>query len=74
MVEDPATGSAAGPLAGALLHHGILSGPASIQIAQGEDMGRPSHIEVEVDGQPGQITSVRVSGSAVSVIRGELSW
>ena len=73
IVEDPATGSAAGPLGGALLHFGVLPGPGSIQISQGEDMGRPSRIDVIADGRPGAVTSVRVAGSAVTLIRGELT-
>jgi trans-2,3-dihydro-3-hydroxyanthranilate isomerase len=74
IVEDPATGSAAGPLGGALLHGGVLSGKSSIEISQGEDMGRPSQIYVDVDGAPGGVTSVRVAGSAVTLIRGEVTW
>jgi trans-2,3-dihydro-3-hydroxyanthranilate isomerase len=74
IVEDPATGSAAGPLVGALLHLGILPGSSRVQIDQGEDMGRPSRIEVEVDGQPGDVKSVRIAGTAVTLIRAELTW
>jgi trans-2,3-dihydro-3-hydroxyanthranilate isomerase len=74
IVEDPATGSAAGPLGGALLHLGVVTGGSSIEISQGVDMGRPSQIYVDVDGAPGGVTSVRVAGSAVTLIRGELTW
>jgi trans-2,3-dihydro-3-hydroxyanthranilate isomerase len=74
IVEDAATGSAAGPFGGALVHFGLVSGASSIEISQGEDMGRPSQIYVDVDGRPGRVTSVRVAGSAVTLIKGELSW
>jgi trans-2,3-dihydro-3-hydroxyanthranilate isomerase len=65
MGEDPATGSAAGPL-GAYLQQ--RTGAKSLRIRQGEEMGRPSLIEVEMaQGQP------RVSGSVIPVIDGEVS-
>lgn len=65
MGEDPATGSAAGPL-GAYLHR--RDGRERIRIRQGEEMGRPSVLEVEMaDGRP------RVSGGVVPVIDGEIS-
>ncbi len=65
MGEDPATGSAAGPL-GAYLHERL--GAERLSIRQGEEMGRPSVLEVEMeDGRP------RVSGGVVPVIDGEVS-
>ena len=47
--EDVATGSAAGPAAGYLLHHGVRAGNESIVIHQGQFTGRPSTIEVRPD-------------------------
>ena len=65
MGEDPATGSAAGPLGAYLFER---SGCERLVIRQGEEMGRPSVLEVEMeDGQP------RVSGGVVPVFDGELS-
>jgi trans-2,3-dihydro-3-hydroxyanthranilate isomerase len=64
--EDPATGSAAGPLAWHLAQRGDVGGAAVV--AQGHAMGRPSRISVEVDGD-----AVTLSGSAVPVVRGELT-
>lgn len=63
VVEDPATGAAAAALGGALVDLGwpALSGGGRFTIRQGEDMGAPSRIEVEVTGRPGD--SVRVSGA-----------
>ncbi len=46
--EDPATGSAAGPLGAYLAHHGLAGMPGAVRIRQGEQVGRPSLIEVEV--------------------------
>ena len=63
VVEDPATGAAAAALAGALVDRdwdGLRAG-GSFHIMQGEDMGMPSALDVEVTGLPG--ASVRVSGA-----------
>jgi len=46
--EDPATGSAAGPLGAYLAEHGGAGMPGHMTIAQGEAVGRPSFIEVGV--------------------------
>jgi trans-2,3-dihydro-3-hydroxyanthranilate isomerase len=47
--EDPATGSAAGPLGVYLAEHGLLSVPGSFGIHQGEQVDRPSLLEVDVE-------------------------
>lgn len=62
--EDPATGSAAGPLCAYLQARGVTS---RVEITQGVEMGRPSTLVAEVDGD-----RVRVSGGVVVVIRGEV--
>jgi len=59
--EDPATGAAAAALAGYLRDAGWPHGGA-IDIVQGEDMGVPCHLHVDIGPEPG--SSVRVSGSA----------
>ncbi len=59
--EDPATGAAAAALAGYLRDLGWPHGGA-IEIIQGEDMGVPSRLHVEITAQLG--ASVRVSGGA----------
>jgi trans-2,3-dihydro-3-hydroxyanthranilate isomerase len=46
--EDPATGSAAGPLAVYLSEHGIAGMPGSVSVRQGEQVGRPSLLDVDV--------------------------
>lgn len=65
--EDPATGSAAGPLAQYLLAQGAI-GPGRLTIEQGVEMGRPSVIEATV--APGE--PPRVGGRAVIIGGGEL--
>jgi PhzF family phenazine biosynthesis protein len=68
--EDPATGSAAGPLGAYLAAHGAAGMPGAITIRQGEQIGRPSLLEVEVHGQHGS-WSVEVAGGVAIVGRGE---
>jgi len=70
--EDPATGSAAGSLGAYLVRHGKLSAGHTLSILQGEEMGRPSHIEVEVT-QAGKKLVPRVSGAAVRVFEGTMT-
>jgi trans-2,3-dihydro-3-hydroxyanthranilate isomerase len=62
VTEDPATGSAAGPLC-AYLHQ--RTGQAGVVVEQGIEMGRPSLLEAEMDGD-----RVRVSGNVVVVAEG----
>jgi len=69
--EDPATGSAAGPLALHLARHGRIAFGAEIEISQGAEIGRPSTLYARVEGTPEQVTKVEVGGSAVTVARGE---
>jgi len=69
--EDPATGSAAGPLACHLARHGRISFGEEIEIAQGAEVGRPSTLYARVEGTAEQIEKVEVGGSAVIVARGE---
>jgi trans-2,3-dihydro-3-hydroxyanthranilate isomerase len=74
IIEDPATGSAAGPLGCYVVHHGAVTpDPARpLRISQGVAMGRPSRIFVSIEGEPKNITGVKVGGTAVLVGRGEL--
>ncbi len=70
--EDPATGSAAGPLACHLARHGRIAFGDEIQISQGVEIRRPSTLHARVTGSAERIESVEVGGSAVVVARGEL--
>lgn len=69
--EDPATGSAAGSLGAYLVHHGKLAPAQTFYIQQGVEMGRPSHIEVEVS-QSAKKLIPRVSGAAVKIFEGTI--
>ena len=69
--EDPATGSAAGPLAMHLARHGRIAFGDEIEISQGDEVGRPSKLFARVTGTPEQTETIEVGGSAVIVARGE---
>src|SRR5918999_2112249 len=69
--EDPATGSAARPLAVHLARHGRIAFGDEIEISQGAEIGRPSTLYARADGSPDAIERVEVGGSAVIVARGE---
>ena len=72
--EDPATGSASGPLGCYLVRHKVV--PAAKAGAmlnlQGVKMGRPSHIHIAIGVEQGKIASVRVGGEAVLAGEGTL--
>jgi trans-2,3-dihydro-3-hydroxyanthranilate isomerase len=69
--EDPATGSAAGPLAVHLCRHGRIAFGAEIEIRQGAEIDRPSLLRARVEGSPERIERVEVGGAGVIVARGE---
>ena len=71
--EDPGTGSASAILASQLLAAGTLpEGTTAIRLRQGVEMGRPCEIEVEADVAKGALTAVRVSGTAVRMMDGQI--
>jgi trans-2,3-dihydro-3-hydroxyanthranilate isomerase len=69
--EDPATGSAAGPLAVHLARHGRTAFGDEIEIAQGAEINRPSTLYARAEGSAERLEKVEVGGSAVIVARGE---
>ena len=69
--EDPATGSAAGPLALHLARHGEIAFGEEIEISQGVEIGRPSTLYARVEGSADAVERVEVGGNAVTVARGE---
>jgi len=71
IAEDPATGSAAGPLAVHLVRHGRVALGSSIEIEQGAEISRPSRLFARVEGSAEHISRVEVGGAAVIVARGE---
>jgi trans-2,3-dihydro-3-hydroxyanthranilate isomerase len=71
VAEDPATGSAAGPLAVHLARHGVVGFGERVEIHQGAEIGRPSTLYAEAHGSPERIDRVLVGGAAVIVASGE---
>jgi trans-2,3-dihydro-3-hydroxyanthranilate isomerase len=74
VVEDPATGSAAGPLAVHLARHGRIPFGEQIVIKQGAEINRPSTLYAEAHGSADEIQRVVVGGCAVTVARGQFSF
>jgi trans-2,3-dihydro-3-hydroxyanthranilate isomerase len=72
--EDPATGSASGPLGCYLVKHGLVppDKAGAIVSSQGVKMGRPSRIHIRIDLAGGEISRVRVGGTSVLVGEGRL--
>jgi trans-2,3-dihydro-3-hydroxyanthranilate isomerase len=68
--EDPATGSAAGPLSVHLSRHGRVSFGEEIEIRQGAEIARPSLLYARTKGTTERIEGVEVGGSAVIVAGG----
>jgi len=74
IAEDPATGSASGPLGCYLVRHKVVppDKAGAILSLQGVKMGRPSHVHVSIGVERAEITSVRVGGEAVLAGEGTL--
>ncbi len=70
--EDPATGSAAGPLAVHLVRHGWAASGERVEIRQGEELGRPSLLLGRAEGEGDRFELVQVQGGVIAVGRGEL--
>lgn len=72
--EDPATGSASGPLGAYLVERRLVTPAATVDIVseQGTRMGRPSFLHIRVGTGGGRITDIQVGGSVVPVIDGRL--
>jgi trans-2,3-dihydro-3-hydroxyanthranilate isomerase len=72
IVEDPATGSASGPLGCYLVKHSLMAPDRATAILnlQGARLGRPSWIHVSIESANGEVSRVRVGGSAVFVAEG----
>jgi trans-2,3-dihydro-3-hydroxyanthranilate isomerase len=74
VAEDPATGSASGPLGCYLVRHKMVPpDKASAMLSlQGVKMGRPSHVHISIGVEGGGINSVRVGGESVLAGEGTL--
>ena len=74
IAEDPATGSASGPLGCYLVRHKVVvpEKAGAMLNLQGVKMGRPSHIHISIGVDGTGITGVRVGGEAVLAGEGTL--
>jgi PhzF family phenazine biosynthesis protein len=75
--EDPVTGSATGVFAGYLARHGVLSLPSAggvvrSRVEQGDVMGKPGRLDIEVSGSTTHVERARVGGVAVTILEGTL--
>ena len=70
-LEDPFTGSATGGMSAYLWSRGLLESPRFVA-EQGHWMGRPGSALVEVVGTRDDIETVRVAGTAVTILEGEV--
>lgn len=71
--EDPACGSAAGPLAAHLLRHGEIASGDEVTISQGEKVGRPSTLYAVAEGSDDGLREVRVGGTTIILGSGALT-
>lgn len=71
VAEDPATGSAVGPLALHLTRHGRLDAGQVLRVEQGVEMGRPSTLYARIGS--GDVPSIEVGGTARIVARGQFT-
>jgi trans-2,3-dihydro-3-hydroxyanthranilate isomerase len=75
VAEDPATGSASGPLAGYLVRHRLVpaDGETRLVSEQGTKMGRPSFVHMRLKAEDGLAREVEVGGTTVEVLTGRLT-
>ena len=69
--EDPVTGSASGAMAAYLVHYGLVD-KSSLVAEQGHLIGRPGLVYIDLEKEGDEITMVKVGGSAVTVMNGEI--
>lgn len=73
IAEDPATGSAAAAMSGAIQHFDALApGHHALAIEQGVEMGRPSLIHLHIDSGAGVVDRARIGGQAVKIAEGRI--
>jgi trans-2,3-dihydro-3-hydroxyanthranilate isomerase len=72
IIEDPVTGSATGCMSAYLWRYGLMARPTFV-CEQGHNLGRPGRVDAEVIGPREAIETVKISGNAVVLMRGELS-
>ncbi len=70
--EDPATGSAHGPLAAYLFNYQMADVTQLVTGEQGVEMGRKSYIKMKIETEEAKISSVLVGGESVVIGKGEI--
>lgn len=75
--EDPVTGSTNGPLAAMLAEAGVAGcdlsgGSVTVRNEQGDGMGRPGRVDIQLEGAPGAVSRIRIGSRAVTLIAGAL--
>jgi PhzF family phenazine biosynthesis protein len=70
VIEDVATGSAAGTIGAYRLRHGMVSGGETFTLNQGQYTGRPSQLRVRPEGSGDHVETVNVGGDVSFVGRG----
>ena len=75
IAEDPATGSASGPLGAYLVLHGLVPGGEAVRLVseQGTQMGRQSFVHIRLRGDARGVTEIGVGGSVVPALQGRLT-
>ena len=75
IAEDPATGSASGPLGAYLVVHGLVHGTGALRLVseQGTQMGRQSFVHIRLRADGVTATDIGVGGSVVPALEGRLS-
>jgi trans-2,3-dihydro-3-hydroxyanthranilate isomerase len=72
IIEDVATGSAAGTIGAYRLQHGLTNAGETFILNQGRFTGRPSTLRVQPDGTAGRVENVKVGGDVALIGRGTL--
>jgi trans-2,3-dihydro-3-hydroxyanthranilate isomerase len=70
IIEDVATGSAAGTIGAYRLRHGLVRGGETFTLHQGQYTGRPSTLRVQPEGDANRVETVKVGGDVAFVGHG----
>lgn len=76
VVEDPVCGTGNSCVGAYIAENSVLPWNRELRIAseQGLEIGRPGRVSVKVEGKPGAITRVQISGEAVTVLTGQINF
>lgn len=76
IAEDPVCGTGNGSVSTYLLHHGLISGGQATDLKgeEGQEVERPGCVYIHLEQDSGEITRVKIGGSAVTVLQGEMRY